>query len=157
MEEIRQYILSVVASAIISAIVIGILGKKGSYAQIAKLLCGLFVLITAVSPWVNIQIRERSSFFESIQSDSEEAVRTGERMAHEATAEIIKSQTEAYILDKAAAMGLRLSVEVTLDCAQPPKPESVTIRGSVSPHAKQTLSNYIRNDLGISEDKQLWT
>ena len=156
-EDIRQYILSVVAAASICAIIGSVVGKKGSYGEIIKLLCGLFVLITAIAPWANIQIRQIGSFIESINEESLQAVNEGHLFTQQATAQIIKEQTEAYIMERAVSLGLDLHIEVTLDNAQPPQPSAVKIKGAASPFARQTLSRYICEDLGIPEEKQAWT
>lgn len=46
MESIRQYLLSITAAAVICSLITGIMGKKGTYAAIVRMLCGLFMAIT---------------------------------------------------------------------------------------------------------------
>ena len=78
-------------------------------------------------------------------------------MADDALRQIIKTETEAYILDKAAQFDLQLDVQVALTDDVMPVPESVQLTGSVSPYVKSRLQILISNDLGIPKEQQLWT
>lgn len=156
MEEIRQYLVSVTAAALLCSIVTGILGKKGSYSAIIKLLCGLFLAYTVVAPWTKIRLNDFSSYTDTLSAEAEQHVRSGEMYAQSETAAIIKMNAEAYILDKAASMGLDIEVEVTLGSSHPPLPESATIKGAVSPYAKEKLQVCFVNDLGIPKENLLW-
>ena len=69
----------------------------------------------------------------------------------------IKAQTEAYILDKAAALEVTLLVEVEMSDEPIPVPCGVRLAGDVSPHAKNKLSGIITEDLGIEKERQQWT
>ena len=69
---------------------------------------------------------------------------------------IIKDRTEAYILDKAASMGLSLRVEVILSEEEIPKPITVKLWGTVPPYTKTRLRNWMEDTLGIGEEDQLW-
>ena len=53
-------------------------------------------------------------------------------------------------------MDLDISVEVVLDAANDQIPSTVAIIGNVTPYAKETLSNYIENTLGIRRENQKW-
>ncbi len=157
MDGIRQYLLSVIAAAILCGIVTGLSGNRGSQTKIIKLLCGLFLGITVISPLAKIQLDDFSAYIGDISLDGQEVVDRGAQITLEALSKSIKSQTEAYILDKAISLGLELEVEVTLNEENPPLPDSVSLKGSVSPFAKEKLKTWIENDLGIPEDKQRWT
>lgn len=156
MDQIRQYLLCVCAAAILCGIANGIIEKKGSYSSVLKLITGLILALTVISPLVKIQWADVTQYVEGMTSDADDAVADGEAMAYEAEAAIIKSQTEAYILDKAASMGLNIEVEVTLSSSDPPLPCAVSVKGSVSPYSKALLSQYISEELGISEENQQW-
>ncbi len=156
MEFIKQYLLSITAAAIICSLAISLIGKKGAYAAVIKLICGLFLALTAFSPLTGIQITDFSSYLSDLTNSADSAVFAGQHTANEATATIIKSETEAYILDKASSMGLNIEVEVTVSDTSPPAPVCIRISGTISPYAKQQLRSIISSDLGIPEDKQTW-
>lgn len=156
MEQIRQYLLSVIAAAVLCGIVNTLVGKKGAYFSIVRLIAGLFMALTVISPLVKIRLSDIVDYTNGLSAQANAAVAGGEAMALDAMGAIIKSQTEAYILDKAVSMELDIEVEVTLSSENPPIPCAVTIKGSISPYSKEVLRQYIANDLGISEEDQLW-
>ena len=156
MDGITQYLLTITAAAIICALISTFLKTKGSIFSVIKLLTGLFMALCAVSPFLNIKDLDFYGFMDSIHFDAQEAVCIGENMVMESTGKIIKDQVAAYILDKAATMELDIEVEVTLDSSNPPQPCAVTLKGAVSPYAKEILSQYINNTLGIAKEDQFW-
>lgn len=156
MENIRTYLLSVVSAAIICALVMGIVGNKSSYSKVVKLLSGLFLSITVISPWTNINIGDMTAYFSGLQADASHLTTEGSMIANTAAASIIIDQAEAYILDKAASLGVDLDVEVSLTNDTPPVPESVIISGTIAPYTKKQLEEIIANDLAIPKEKQSW-
>ena len=156
MEALRQYVVSVVAAAIICGIVTGFL-SKGNAGQIIKLICGLFLAFTVIRPIAKIDITDLSNFSLSFSKEAAEAVALGENLSRESIAEIIKEETEAYILDKAAALNAAPEVEVTVSDEEPIIPIAARISGERSPYAKQQLQRVLEEELGISKENQLWT
>lgn len=157
MEDIRQYLLSVILCTIICAITIHISGKTGMVPSVIKLLTGLFILYTVLSPWSKMRLTDLSSYFSDLKVDASVAVEEGKEASAQYAASIIKSELEAYILDKASSLGLDICVDVIMDESQPQLPHSVKIGGSVSPYAKQRLAQIISDELGIPKENLLWT
>lgn len=157
MDGIRKYLLSVISAAIICSIVNILSGKKSAPSSLIRLISGIFMALTLISPLVNIRLSDYADYFSGFTVDANAAVAFGESAATDALRSIIKSQTEAYILDKADSMEVALDVEVTLNNENPPVPCGVMITGSFSPYSKEVLSQYIANDLGISKEDQVWT
>lgn len=156
MDTVKSYLLSVIASAIISGIVISIVGKKGTNAAVIKLLAGIFMALTVLSPWTKLEFDSLTEFFSSTEIEAGGVVTEGQQLATETMSSIIKSQVEAYILDKADNLGLKIEAEVSVTGTDPPEPDAVTLKGQASPYAKKRLQQIIADDLGISEEKQLW-
>ena len=157
MEQLRNYVITVVAAAVICAVINALMDKKGTHGAIVKMLTGLFLTVAVLSPWVSIRISDWNSFSMDLEAAAGEAVAVGEEMAADAMKGIIKEKAEAYILDKAASMAINIEVEVMLDSADLPLPEKVYLKGSASPYAKERLCQCIAADLGIPEEKQIWT
>lgn len=86
--------------------------------------------------------------------DAEDAAAMGENLARDSMADIIKEETEAYILDKAADLHANLRVEVAV--GEDNLPAAVTIFGEASPYARRQIQAMIANDLGISKENQKW-
>lgn len=156
MADIPQYLLSIVAAAIISGLVITMTNRKGATSAIIRLIIGLFLVMSVVSPWMKLRILDLPGFFSDIQLDGKSvsadalAATVAERNI------IIKEKMEAYILEKAAVLDLSVKVSVTLTETDPPTPCDVKIIGNASPYAKHRLQNIISNDLGVPKEQQLW-
>ena len=86
--------------------------------------------------------------------DAEDAAAMGENLARDSMADIIKEETEAYILDKAADLHANLHVEVTV--GEDNLPTAVTLSGEASPYARRQIQAIIANDLGIAKENQKW-
>lgn len=157
MEKIHSYLLSVICAAIICSVVHVLSGKKSASSSLIRIISGIFMAITLISPLINIRLSDYADYFSAFSSDANAAVTFGESAATDALRSIIKARTEAYILDKADSMNVALDVEVKLNNEDPPVPCEVVITGAISPYSKEVLSQYIANDLGISKEDQLWT
>lgn len=155
-DQIRQYLISITVAAIICSILPALSERKGTQASLVRLLCGIFLSITIVSPWLDIDVNGISGYLDGIKFDATGAVADGKAEANASRDAIIKTQTEAYILDKASSMQLDITVEVTLNDSDPPLPHTVLINGAASPYAKQTLQRMITADLGIPRENQRW-
>ena len=152
----KEYVLGIVAAAIVSAIAKGFLSNKTATGRIAGLLSGILLAVTVIAPLGNISFKGVSDFWEGLSSDASKYVREGISAAEKQEADIIKSQCEAYILDKANRMGLQIAVEVELDDQNGNIPCGVVINGNVSPYGQVQLGSYIEDTLGIAKENQKW-
>lgn len=154
MEGIRQYVLSIGAAAMVVGILTSLIPEKNTGGVIVRLMGGLFLLFTVMRPMVDWNMTDIREYFAAFSVNGEEAAMEGEMMAMDSYCSYIKTETEAYILDKADAFGAALSVEVSLKDSG--IPDSVRIFGNVSPYAKGCLQNMIAEELGISKERQQW-
>lgn len=155
MGSLRAYILSVICAAVICGI-LQMLVPKGTVSTLIKVITGLVVVITALSPFINEEIFRWDLQFDRIVSDGSAAITAGQDAASELLKERIKEETESYILTKASAMGITLAAEVEVASDFPNAPERVILNGNVSPYGKQQLTSYLSSELGIPEENQKW-
>ena len=155
MEAIGKFVLSISTAAIIVSIMQSFF-KNRATAQLIRLISGLFLLFTLLSPIVKLDLQNLFDTHWNFTTQGEDAVAYGEDLAHQKLQGIIKQQCEAYILDKAEAYHTQLEVEVTLSQDHTPIPKSVRLQGSVSPYVKQRLQQEIQQNLGVSKEQQLW-
>ena len=153
MEALRQYVISVVAAAMLCGIVVRLF-PSGSGKQVGKLICGLFLAYTVLSPISRVDFSNLPDFSLRCMDDAEDAAAMGENLARDSMADIIKEETEAYILDKAADFHANLHVEVTV--GEDNLPAAVTVSGEASPYARRQIQAIIANDLGIAKENQKW-
>ena len=157
MNSVGTYILRLTAAAVICGLVSGIVGTKGALSSIVKLMTGLFLCFTVISPFLKVNVTNFSGYLEDLLASGDEIAADGETAAKKELETIIKSKTEAYILDKAASYGAELTVEVTVDTSAVPVPNGIRLRGIISPYGKKQLQQIIANDLGIALEVQIWT
>ena len=141
----------------ITGILTGFTDSKSATGVLLRMVSGLFLCIIAVSPMAELDLSYLTDFVETFEESAQTAAAVGTSMADDALRQIIKTETEAYILDKAAQFDLQLDVQVALTDDVMPVPESVQLTGSVSPYVKSRLQILISNDLGIPKEQQLWT
>ena len=150
MNGLTQYILTVVTAAMLVGILQSLAGQ-GTMGILTKLLSGVFLALTMLSPVLKLEIPDPAAWFSDMVMDGESLAAEGEAMAADAKEDIIRSQVEAYILDKADA---DLAVSVELDAAGVPC--GVTLTGDVSPRTKAQLSRMLAEDLGLGKEVQQW-
>lgn len=156
MQALAEYIISVSAAALICGILNSMM-LKGTAKEVLKLVSGLFLAFCVIRPVSDIRLPELADIGETIREEAASAVETGEEMALESARDSISEQLEAYILDKAASLGLDIQVEVFLTQDDTFLPESVTIRGSGTTQQKKELTEEITDALGITQEDITWT
>lgn len=155
MQSLGEYIVSVCAAAFICGI-LNSMAPKGTAKEVLKLVGGLFLTFTVIRPVADIQIPELAEVTENWQQEAWDAAQAGEEMALQSAVESITQQLEAYILDKANALRLTLTVEVSLE-EDSLMPDMVRLTGDASPYARQQMLTYLQKELGFSEEDILWT
>ena len=153
MEAVKDYLLSITAAAVICGCVNSIVSENSWISRLAKLLCGLFLVVTAIQPVIDIKVSDVYQFTEQLTLDADQAVSDGEQIAVDEMKRIIKEKTETYILDKAKTLGTELKVEIVLDGVLP---VGVILTGDVSPYAKGCLCETISQELGLPLKEQIW-
>ncbi len=154
MEALRQYVISVTAAAIVVAIFTALFDKNSGTGKMVRLIGNLMLTLVVVGPLVHMNFDNSSMLSAFSSQEIAAAVGQGEKLAKDETASIIKSRTEAYILDKATSLAAVISAEVTI--GENGYPSSVVIKGNLSPAAKMRLQNMLETDLGISKENQVW-
>lgn len=156
MTALRQYIIAVTAAAMICGIIKSTSKENNASATILRLIAGIFMTVTVLSPVVRLDLRGLPDLGEDFMEQAMAAVALGEEVTADEINTIITEQTQAYILDKAESFGARLEVEVQIARDGTYRPKAVTLRGSVSPYAKSRLQQIIEEDLQISKEDQQW-
>lgn len=152
----REYLLAVVAAAMLCAIVTSLYGKGSFLSTAVKLICGVFMLVVLVKPITDVRIRSPLRALDDITVQADTITSAAADSSRESICAIITQRTQTYILDKATDNGVTLSVEVMLSDGEIPEPVSVRLQGSISPYKKKILSEMIETDLGIPQEAQIW-
>ena len=129
----KSYVLSIVAAAVLCGIIPNFLDDKTTSGKILNLLSAILMTITIIAPIKQFSFYEFNDYMGSIKLDGQRYAMDGNNEAQESIQRIIKSESEAYILDKAKNLDAEITVEVELNVEEN-VPCGVTITGAVSPY-----------------------
>jgi hypothetical protein len=149
MDFLRQWFLEMAAAAMLGVFAMAVT-PPGAVKKAVRIAAALVLVITVLRPLAGVQS------FPDLQFDfpSVSAV-AAEGEISEVLSSIIAGQTSAYIVSKAQALGL--DVSVTARCRMGefyPEPWSVTIYSERPEHARNALRKLIEEDLGIPIERQ---
>ena len=156
MGDVGRYLLSVIAVSIICAVATNLIDKSSAHYPVVRLLTGVFLSITVLSPLTSIHISDISAYFEAIEQDGEFYSGQGIQAASELTSSSITDQLQTYILDKASSLGADVHAEVILRDDSVYSISTVSISGNISPYVKTRLQQTLCDELGLSEEQLIW-
>lgn len=154
MDGLRGYILTVVLSAIVCAVVVTLLPGNMGRQRMMRMICGFFLLVSVCKPIGDLGFFMGEDTIEDYRQEAKDIEDAIQVQVDEEMMAVIRQQTETYIEDKAEAMGAVLGVTVTLDDEM--LPWQVELTGEVSPYVKTRLTQVISLDLEIPDERQVW-
>lgn len=157
MEVVRAWLLSLIAVSLLCASA-GALMPKGAVRQVGRLVCGLVMLAAILSPVARLDAAEGwrwlAGYFASVEqrrAGLEETVNN--QMKH-----IIEGEYAAYIVDKAAELGLTCTAQV--ECQRSAEglylPVRTEVTGMLTEDIRIQLVRTIAEDLGVPERAQVY-
>lgn len=153
MELLRQWLTGVTCAAIIVALADSLMAG-GTVRRIGRLAGGLLLLAAVVKPVLEVDLTVLSAASLRLEA---EAVPAAEEAGLDLMKSIIGEETGAYILDKAAELGISCQ-EVRVTCAVEengvPYPASVVLVGDLTEEEQARLSRRIEADLAIPAERQ---
>lgn len=155
MEVLRNWLLGVTAAAILCALANSLM-PQGGVRKVGQLACGLVMLAAILRPLVQLQAVSPAQLWETgLVQDAGRLQELGEDR-DETMKSLIEEELEAYIVDKAAQLGVSCTPQIT---CQPGEngvflPERAVVQGSFTPEQQQALSQVLEEELGVSRDRQ---
>ncbi len=156
MDRLHQYILSISAAAVFCSIARSVSDEKTISGSMIRLIAGIVMTLTVISPIVTLKLDQLPELSADLTAEARSAAARGTEMAATEINAIITDQVGAYILDKAAAYGADLEVEVLMPTDGSHQPVGVILYGDVSPYAKLQLQRIIAEDILITKEHQQW-
>ena len=157
MESVREYILSVICVGTICTLLQLLITGSGSVQAVVKFISGIVLSVCVISPLLHLEDLRFNAILDTISTEREWIVQEGRLAAENELSQILKSETQTYIINRAKELGMVVQVDVTVSDDLPPVPESVTIIGVASPYGKRQLSQFITTELGVEKEKQKWS
>ena len=153
MEALGTWLLSVSVTAMLVS-VLQTLIPEGGIRRTAAFIGGLLLLAVLLRPVVGLDLSGFSADLDDWTAQVEQRQAELEQAQTNALAEGIEERTAAYISDKAAELGLTVTVRVETKAGEDgvPLPWSVELEGPRS----EDLSSYIAEELGIPAQRQIW-
>lgn len=157
MESLGKYLTSVAAAAIISSVISKLYPKGRAASSIIQMMCGVFMMVTVVSPWLKLPVYDFTSYAQSFVQQADAAIDWGNAAAEEYKRTLITEKVSTYILDKAAQLDMEIEVEVILSADEQSIPCGIMIKGEVPEEKKYQMQNILEEELGIGRADQIWT
>ncbi len=123
----------------------------------SRLGAGLLVILTALGPLGSLNpVAAAQNLTYSGYADAL-TTQTVDQAGNALLEELIIDSAETYILDKAQALGMDVTVALETSLQEGyPIPWSVKITGTATETQKGMLTAYIAEELGVPEDRQEW-
>ncbi len=131
------------------------LAPKGREQAAVRLVGGLLLVLALLRPLADVfSWRGEAQAASGLFSTSREVAEAYKKDSLDQFSAVIEEKTEAYIWNKAQALGLDCGVEVTAATGESglPLPERVTLTGAYS----QDLADWIAEEVGIPAEQQIW-
>lgn len=153
MEGWKQYLLSVIGCAFACGMVsLIVLDPKRK--ELMRLVCGMVLAISVIRPLSGIRPEDFLKFPTESWTTADPYIAEGERAAWREQERCIKESCQAYILDKARALGAEVSVEIFLD--DDLLPAFAEITAEADPRMESQLQEILATGLGIPKEHQKW-
>ena len=151
MEHVRQWLTSIVTVSLLLSVIQSLV-PQGSLRRVSSFLGGLVLLAILLAPLPGLDFAGLE--VPDWQKETEEVRRKLEAEEESALAAGIAGQTEAYISDKAAALGLTVQARVETRTGEDgvPVPWSADMEGGYA----EELAQWIEAELDIPRERQVW-
>lgn len=149
----RLYLLRIVCICFVFALCRSLLEKGSPGQKLLQLAFGMLFTFTVIRPI----LRPGAFTFAMPELRFDEYADAGQVIYESNLRLSIISRTEAYILDKAASLGMSPEISVTLTEDSPYIPKSVAMSGDYDPEIRQKLAEILITTLGLSEENIQWT
>ena len=157
MEGVRAWLLSLIAVSLLCASA-GALMPKGAVRQVGRLVCGLVMLAAILSPVARLDAAEGRRWLAGYFASVEQRRAGLEETVNNQMKHIIEGEYAAYIVDKAAELGLTCTAQV--ECQRSAEglylPVRTEVTGMLTEDIRIQLVRTIAEDLGVPERAQVY-
>ena len=156
LELIRQWLVGITCAAMIAALAEG-LAPPGAVRKVGRFTGGLVLLIAVLKPIAAVDGEALGRTLAEYRLDLSAYSTQLEEENSARMKSIIEEQAAAYIVDKAASLGLSCQVQVEAgESGAWPIPWSVTVTGDLDEGARETLTRQIQEDFAIPAERQVY-
>ena len=147
----KAYAMTVICAAFILSI-LSALAPEGPGKETRRLAGTIFLVLTVLAPLGRSRLPALD--LTALTGEGEQAAQAGKEQYEAAFSAGITERLEAYILTKAAALGLEPQVHVELD----PEglPQWVELTADAEAHHREELTGQLARELGLKREDVIW-
>ena len=156
MELLRAWLTGITAAAILCALANSLM-PEGAVRRVGKLACGLVMLSAILRPLVEVEALSPGDLLEDYQAQAAVQTQELEEGRNTALKSIIEQEFAAYIVDKAAELGLSCTAQVTCQLeGEVYLPSRVQLDGVLEEGQRERLTQIIWEELGVPPEEQVY-
>jgi len=151
----KEYVLSIIICTLYCGILTGMVSGTARK-KLMQLICGASLVVAVLYPVSGLDLYKYDfdEFLGDYRNAAQDYVSLGMDMAMEEKGRYIKNACAAYICNKAASQGAKVTAEVYLDDEL--LPVGAEISGHSGQQAEEKLICMLESDLGITRENQVW-
>lgn len=153
MDSWKSYLYSIIVCVFVCGILSRVI-SDGRRNALLRLISGTVLAVVLLQPLSGIRLEELLHVPVQNRQAADGYIAEGQQIASQAQERIIEELCEAYILEKAKALGMNITVEISLD--QDGCPVFAEMYGEAHPDAQLQLREILTEDLGIPKENQQW-
>ncbi len=152
MSVLKMWLLGIVAAAMALSILYALL-PKGALLTVAKCTGGLIMLLVVLRPLLSLELADAMPDYQQWQQIIQQQTDDYTAANQQQMETVIQNETEAYIQEKAAQLGLDCHVQVVCQLREGvPFPAEVVL----DMPRNAALSQWLAEELAIDETHQRW-
>lgn len=152
-EALRGWITSVAAAAFLVSLSQSLI-PEGTVRKIAGFAGGLTLLLVMLRPFPGIDVGGLNLDYGDYAAEIGRRQAELQEQSGQTLGELIAEKTEAYILDKAAALGVECTVRVLTEPGEDGTP--VPVGAELTGQKSDALADYMERELGIPKERQVY-
>ncbi len=158
-ELLKDWIIGMTCAAMIAAMLGAFLPKSGGVGRAGRLAAGLLLMLAAVRPLMGLDYESLSGTLARLRVSQSDRGAELAAQNKQILKELIESETEAYISDKAKELGINCRAEVlyAFDADGAPYPSRIRIAGELTQEQQRELSRALEAELGVPLREQSYT
>lgn len=152
-EAARSWLIAVVAAAFLVSLSQSLI-PEGTVRKIAGFAGGLTLLLVMVRPLLGADFDHLDFRYEDYAGEIQERQTELQAQSDQTLEELIQKKTEAYILDKAAELGVECTVHVLVEPGE--DGTSIPSGAELTGQKSDALADYMEQELGIPKERQVY-
>lgn len=154
---LKSWLLAVIAACVLCAVAERLM-QPGPVKKAGSVTCGLVLIWAVLTPLVHPDLTSGQAWLEEYLDSVEQRETELRDQVNEGTKVLIEQEYAAYIVDKAAEWGISCTARVKCRAGEEGLylPEETVVTGALSGEERGRLTQMIREDLDVSEERQTY-